>query len=194
MRYGGGQLYFEPNWETLDSPRTYNWIYSPYQNHMHLSSILATHRTSVSSYDYNVSAVVGTDQHVYIAHTIADADGLRGGVYSELPGGGICESIAIGRGGNDVPTSDPGDPAYAAQQNVSLACISPQDHTLWVNHSHNGGFAWDGWNRTTGGNAYSTAGPEVDGAPGGEVFANISWSGGEDASIKQGMILMKRIQ
>ncbi|WP_030241839.1 hypothetical protein [Streptomyces sp. NRRL S-350] len=193
MRYRSGQLYFEPDWETMDDVHTHDrTLY--YSQQVTLQSQVVNHRVTVNDRDYDTSVVVGRDQHVYIAHTIADADGLRGGVYSELPGGGLCESVAIGRGGDEVPTSDPGDPAYAAQQNVSIACISPQDHTLWVNRSSNGGFAWSGWSRTAGGNAYSTAGPEVDGDPGGQVFANISWSGGENSNLKQRMILMKRIQ
>ncbi|MFF1785158.1 hypothetical protein ACFVX9_01680 [Kitasatospora sp. NPDC058243] len=133
----------------------------------------------------------GLTNSVRIART-RPGDG-RNARYTELPGGGRCESLAIGRGGDPghLATS-PFDPGYAAQQNMAIGCISPNDHQLYLNRSTDGGNTWSGWAHSTGGPSPSDAAPEIHGFPGGEVFAVLSW-GSDTAPFKRHMIVMKRV-
>ncbi|MFD4397758.1 hypothetical protein [Kitasatospora sp. NPDC058478] len=133
----------------------------------------------------------GLTNTVSIART-RPGDG-RNARYTELPGGGRCESLAIGRGGDPghLATS-PFDPGYAAQQNMAIGCISPNDHQLYLNRSTDGGNTWSGWAHSTGGPSPSDAAPEIHGFPGGEVFAVLSW-GNDTAPFKRHMIVMKRV-
>ncbi|MFD7583884.1 hypothetical protein ACFV84_00355 [Kitasatospora sp. NPDC059811] len=133
----------------------------------------------------------GLTNSVRIART-RPGDG-RNARYTELPGGGRCESLAIGRGGDPghLATS-PFDPGYAAQQNMAIGCISPNDHQLYLNRSTDGGNTWSGWSHSTGGPSPSDAAPEIHGFPGGEVFAVLSW-GSDTAPFKRHMIVMKRV-
>ncbi|KUO04941.1 hypothetical protein AQJ58_39820 [Streptomyces sp. DSM 15324] len=137
---------------------------------------------------------VGNNRRVWIARFPADSVATaRAATFTELPGGGECESVAIGRGGPEEPAADPNSAEGRAQQNTGIACVSPNDHEVYLNRSTDGGQSWSGWSRATGSSSVTYSEPEVYGAPGGEVFASISYQGAEGNGVSQHMVFVKRI-
>lgn len=167
-------------WGTQHDPRVHGMVAS-----------VSTYTSSISTNIMSFEVARGLNNHVYIARTRTDRNSVQNASFAELPGGGECESVAVGRGGPASPTTTTNDPAYQAQQNLAIGCVSPNDHELWVNRSTDGGQNFTGWSRTTTG-AAASATPEIHGAPGGEVFAVLSW-GGNNSPFKQHMVVMKRI-
>ncbi|MFF3787245.1 hypothetical protein [Streptomyces sp. NPDC001933] len=155
------------------------------------SDVGVTSNFTFSAGEQTFYASRGLTNTVRIART-RPGDG-RNARYIDLPGGGRCESVAIGRGGDPghLATS-PFDPGYAAQQNMAIGCISPGDRQLYLNRSTDGGNTWSGWAHSSGGPSPSSAAPEIHGFPGGEVFAVLSW-GSNTAPFKRHMIVMKRV-
>ncbi|MEU8648676.1 hypothetical protein [Streptomyces sp. NPDC048737] len=167
------------DWGTQHSPRVHGMVAS-----------VSTYSRSISTNIMNFEVARGLNDRVYVSRSRTDMNSVRNASFTELPGGGECESVAVGRGGPTSPTTNTNDPDYQAQQNLAIGCISPNDHELWVNRSTDGGQNFTGWSRASTG-AAATASPEIHGAPGGEVFAVLSWGG--DTPFKQRMIVMKRI-
>ncbi|MEV7781975.1 hypothetical protein [Kitasatospora sp. NPDC088351] len=171
-----GQLHFT-GWMPQQEPRVW--------------SLDSTNNFTFTTGEQEFYAARGLTNRVYLART--SPRNRANAHYTELPGGGECESVAIGRGGDPAHLATSAfDPGYAAQQNMAIGCISPNDHQLYLNRSSDGGNNWSGWAHSSGGPSPSGAAPEIHGFPGGEVFAVLSW-GSETAPFKRHMIVMKRV-
>ncbi|MFB7553863.1 hypothetical protein [Streptomyces sp. NPDC056154] len=176
MDYRDGQAHFRADWERLQSPL--------------VLSMDVTDAFTFTQGEQEFYAAKGLTNEVLVARK---RRGDRNARFTELPGGARCESVAIGRGGDPAHlATSPFDPGYAAQQNMAIGCISPNDHQLYLNRSTDGGNNWSGWAHSSGGPSPSGAAPEIHGFLGGEVFAVLSW-GSNTAPFKRHMMVMKRV-
>ncbi|WP_432129314.1 hypothetical protein [Streptomyces sp. bgisy082] len=137
-----------------------------------------------------MDAIVGLDRNIWTSHM--SLDNLTNATYTAVPGYAQCESVGLGRGGPEQLVTDRSNPAWRAQRNVTLGCISPNGHQLYLNRSTGGGHTWQGWNHSTGSPSPSDAAPVIEGAPGGGVFVGVSW-GNDTAPFSRHMVVNKRV-
>ncbi|WP_314617346.1 hypothetical protein [Streptomyces stackebrandtii] len=184
MTMSNGRVTTGPYWRPQTHPRVFTasrYIHAP---------IITNDGVSIAREVELMDAIIGWDRNVWISHT--SLDNFTNATYAAVPGNAQCESVSLGRGGPEQLVTDRNNPAWRAQRNVVLGCISPNDHQLWLNRSTDGGYTWQGWNHSTGGPSPSDAAPSIEGAPGGEVFAGISW-GNDTAPFSRHMVVNKRV-
>lgn len=139
------------------------------------------------------SFVTGSDHHVWRL----TSDPTTGGVsnVTEVNGGAECVTgVTAARLGDQTTVVAPGQPGYAEQQRVMIACVG-NDGYVWESTSSDGGRTFDGWRHPTGRLAPSASTPSVFATPlsNSSWTLNVRWNGAASSAFPDNSVVAKRI-
>ncbi|MFJ2513008.1 hypothetical protein ACIPEL_38935 [Streptomyces griseoviridis] len=132
---------------------------------------------------------VGTDGHIWEVTEYSDGAPASVRRISETA---VCDSgVAAARLGNQTTVATPGQPGFADQQRVLIACIGT-DGNVWTSQSSDGGITFGNFSRPSGALAPSTTTPAI--SPSGTSWTlTISWNGSRSTVFPDHAAVGKRI-